>query len=76
MKQTTRNMAQHNYLSHTYTKIFSTTCLEVVQLCLFTAVPPTFTAVHTESSELSTHILWISGSFALLSVILAVYLFR
>lgn len=80
-KQTTRNMAQHNHLSHTYTNICLTTCMDGVQLCwgfslLFTAAAPTFTAVHTDSLEMSAHILWISGSFALLSVILAIYIFR
>ncbi|XP_068179198.1 interleukin-6 receptor subunit alpha isoform X2 [Antennarius striatus] len=39
-------------------------------------VGPTLSSGSTESVEVSAHILWIAGSFALLSVILAAYIFR
>lgn len=39
-------------------------------------VPPTFTTVPTQFSEVSAHILWISISFVALSIILAIYIFR
>lgn len=76
MKQTTRNMAQHLSLPLTHT--LSCTSIQLHQgfSPLFAAVPPTFTADPTEFATVSAHVLWIAGVLALLSVILAVQLFR
>lgn len=41
-----------------------------------TAVPPTLATVSSELTEVSTHILWIFGLLAFLTVILAAYIFR
>lgn len=50
-------------------------CDHVLPL-LLTAVAPKLTAVSSEPADVSTHILWISAVLAVLSVILAVYIFR
>lgn len=40
------------------------------------AVAPTLTAVSSDPTDVSTHILWISALLAYLSVFLAVYIYR
>uniref|UniRef100_A0A3Q3VQL3 Immunoglobulin domain-containing protein n=1 Tax=Mola mola TaxID=94237 RepID=A0A3Q3VQL3_MOLML len=65
-------------LSHAHTNTLSWVTFGSVRdfSSLFSEVPPTFTEDQTEFGEVSTYVLWIFGAFALLSVMLAVYIIR